>query len=378
MPSFEKNKKTGMWSVRFREVVDDCYEKNKRISGFKTKKDAQSAYEQYITDARLNAQKSTPSPTAAHIKFSDMAAHYLEYEESRCKTSSYIDIRGRINNHILPYFGDFFFDEVRPLDILLWQQTLTDKGLKHSYKVTLRKCLNSIFLYAHKYFGANNITETVDNFKNQDPKKEMQVWTREQFERFAAELPDDSEHKLFFRFLYISGCRKGEAFALYWENVDFENNTVKICQSLTRKTRSEATYEITTPKNASSNRTLSMPENFMADLRVHKERQLKKFREEYPNTKASEKLLFVFGGTRALADTSVDKLFRQTIAQAGLPRIRIHDLRHSCASLLISEGVTIVAVSRRLGHSDIEMTLNRYSHMMPKDEDRIASILKRL
>lgn len=70
------------------------------------------------------------------------------------------------------------------------------------------------------------------------------------------------------------------------------------------------------------------------------------------------------------------RAFDKAIAAAGVPRIRIHDLRHSCASLLISEGISIVAVSHRLGHKNIEQTLNTYSHMMPRDNDKMLAALE--
>ena len=85
---------------------------------------------------------------------------------------------------------------------------------------------------------------------------------------------------------------------------------------------------------------------------------------------------FVFGGERPLAQRTTDRYFSDTCEKAGVKKIRIHDLRHSCASLLISRGVSIVAVSRQLGHSNIEQTLNTYSHLMPDDKSKIIAELE--
>ena len=88
--------------------------------------------------------------------------------------------------------------------------------------------------------------------------------------------------------------------------------------------------------------------------------------------------MFVFGGDRPLPPTSADRAFKSAIARAKVKPIRIHDLRHSCASLLISKGISIVAVSRQLGHSNVEQTLNTYSHMMPDDTTMIYNALDTL
>lgn len=87
---------------------------------------------------------------------------------------------------------------------------------------------------------------------------------------------------------------------------------------------------------------------------------------------------FVFGETRSLPITSVQKVFEQAIKDSGVPRIRIHDLRHSHATMLINNGVNIVAVSRRLGHSDINITLKVYSHLLRKTEDEMVTTISNL
>lgn len=87
---------------------------------------------------------------------------------------------------------------------------------------------------------------------------------------------------------------------------------------------------------------------------------------------------FVFGETRSLPITSVQKVFEEGIKKSGVPRIRIHDLRHSHATMLINNGVNIVAVSRRLGHSDINITLKVYSHLLRKTEDEMVTTISNL
>jgi integrase len=198
----------------------------------------------------------------------------------------------------------------------------------------------------------------VEPLRNLEGKKEMLFWTPEEFKAFIAAV--SPKFKTFFNFLYVTGCRKGEALALTVSDIDFGACRATIYKSVTNKTTKGA-YTVTTPKNNASVRSVELPEWLVAAIK-----------EEAP------KKGYLFGGERPYSTTHLDRVFAEGIAKSGVKRIRIHDLRHSCASLLISQGVPIVAVSRRLGHSDIEQTLNTYSHMLPKDEKRIVSVFSAL
>lgn len=187
-------------------------------------------------------------------------------------------------------------------------------------------------------------------------KKEMLVWSREEFDRFIKFVDDETDNCL-FRFLYVSGCRKGEALALGFDDISLEKGTVSINKNLSVKTKGKP-YDITTTKNSSSDRTIEMPRSLLVDML-----KLRRFGSR-----------FVFGGDEPLADTSLRRRFHEYIELAGLPKIRLHDLRHSCTSYLISNGIPIVAVSKRLGHANVTQTLNTYSHMLPSDSAKILGL----
>ena len=130
------------------------------------------------------------------------------------------------------------------------------------------------------------------------------------------------------------------------------------------KTRS---YEITTPKNNSSYRQILMPDNLSNMLHEHYllEKQVYGFSNN----------AFVFGGLVPIADQTLRRRFDCFANKAGVKKIRIHDLRHSHASLLINKGQNILIVSKRLGHSDITQTLNTYSHLMPNMQVEVIGAL---
>ena len=350
MASYEQSKSSKLWSVRFREDTPNGV-KNKRLSGFKTKKDAQAGYIRY-----MNEKPKVVASTSDKLRFADLIRHYLSHTKTRVKSSSYYDIESKISTHIMPYFDDKFVDEVTPLDILEWQQTIDHYSYK--YKSGLRTFLSSIYKFGDRYYDVKNIMPKVEPFRNLEKKKKMLFWTLDEFKTFIPHVTE-FEFSVLFRLLYITGCRKGEALALEWSDIDFKKRTVSITKNLTRKS-AESTYAITTPKNASSDRVVDIPESLCTSLKTLKESQ--------------ETGTFVFGDNKPFAERTIDRRFAAACDLAGVPKIRIHDLRHSCASLLISKGISIVAVSQRLGHSNIEQTLNTYSHMMPSDTTKIIEI----
>lgn len=342
MPSFEQ-RDSGLWSVRF-TTYEGEKEKTKRLSGFKTKREAREAYEKYKAE---NITRSKRKPTPAD-NFRDLLALYLEHQKTALKESSFEDYRLRIGKHIAPFFGDGPTLDITPAKILEWQHTLD--GYSYKYKITLRGLLISIFRFGHKYYDLPNPMDKVDGFRNLDGKKEMSIWTEEEFARFLS-CADDPLYHAFFRFLYATGCRRGEALALTRGDIDVGKRVVSITKSVSFRTKDG--FKVTSPKNAASNRRIVVSQSVLDEIL------------SLPDGK------FIFGGEKPVTEATIRRRLSNYAKRAGLNEIRLHDLRHSHASLLISKGVSIVAVSKRLGHATTEQTLNTYAHMMPSDVDRI-------
>ena len=368
MPSYEKSKTSGLWSVRFREVSpQDGKTTNKRLSGFKTKKDAQYGYEDYVAAKKAAAEQAHPLTVSPdEMLFDNLLEEYLTFTKSRVKESSYMDICSKINSSLRPYFTGKKMNEISAKSISDWIEKI---DRKYSSKKWIFCTLASIYKYGVKYFDITNTMIKVDRPRNTEQPKEMQIWTPEEFKTFSDNVADPT-YRLYFNFLYITGCRRGEALAITWNDIMISKNetSVRISKSITTKTTNGA-YAITSPKNKGSVRTVAIPQFFVDDLLRHKQQQ----QAEYEGTWRPE--LFAFGGIRPLPTSSADYAFKSAIKKAGVKEIRIHDLRHSCASLLISKGASIVAVSRQLGHTNIEQTLNTYSHVMPDDHELIRRAL---
>ena len=170
----------------------------------------------------------------------------------------------------------------------------------------------------------------------------------------------------FFSIAFYTGLRKGEIHALKWSDIDGEYLSVK--RSISQKQRGEDRE--TAPKNKSSVRTLQIPLPLLEILQGHKSRWEKQegFTDDYR----------ICGGTNPLRDSTLSKMNAKFAKMAGVKQIRIHDFRHSHATLLANEGINIQEIARRLGHSDVTMTWNTYSHLYPREEERAVKILNKI
>ena len=350
MPSYEKNKSSNLWSVRFRETTLTGT-MNKRLSGYKTKKEAQYGYEDYI------ASKAKPSKIVSDILFEDLAFAFLNYKRTRIKSTSFYDVEKRVKNRILPFFQKMPVRQITAAVVLEWQNTLN--GYSHQYKKTLTQQLSSIFNYGSRYHDIISPMKNVESLRDLEAKKEMLFWTEAEFSAFIHHVKR-ADYALFFKFLYITGCRRGEAIALKWSDLDTRRSIIKVTKNYSNKAHDDGKkYAIVTPKNLDSNRNIHLPPAMI--------KALLDFQEETEGEPSD----FIFGKTKPFPPTSLDRAMATAAEAAGVKKIRIHDLRHSCVSLLISRNVPIVSISKQLGHKDIEQTLNTYAHMMPDDREKV-------
>jgi len=204
----------------------------------------------------------------------------------------------------------------------------------------------------------------------------MKFYTPEEFKKYidiakkSALEKEQSENNLyewnyyvFFNIAFYTGLRKGEIHALRWSDID--NNYLSVKRSINQKLHNRDVE--TLPKNRSSIRTIQIPLPLIKILDEHKERQkkLQNFNEEHR----------VLGDEKCIRDTSIQNRNILYSSLAGVKRIRVHDFRHSHASLLANMGINIQEIAKRLGHSKIEITWNTYSHLYPREEEKAIAVL---
>ena len=270
MPSYEKNKSSGLWSCRFRELDEAGIPHQKRLSGFKTKKEAQYGYDDYIKSAderkkQKEAEEAAKATSPDDMLFSDLLEEYMKFTQKRVKESSFYDIESKVRNRLHPFFEGKRMNEISPKLISDWIEGIE---YSHSSKVWIFSTLASIYKYGNRYYDITNIMTKVDRPRDTALPKEMQIWTPEEFRRFIEHV-SPTVYEMYFCTLYILGCRRGEAIALRWSDVNADACTVRINKSLTTKT-ANAPYVITTPKNKGSVRTVAAPKFFIEQLERHK------------------------------------------------------------------------------------------------------------
>ena len=193
----------------------------------------------------------------------------------------------------------------------------------------------------------------------------MNIWTDAEFQQFIS-CVDNEVYKALFLTLFYTGMRKGKILGLTWE--DLLDHRINVDKALTRKTDLPDSYEIKEPKNVYSIREISLTDSLYEYLLDFKASQTLQpgFSEEW----------FMFGGPVPVAENTLTRAKDTACLKASVKRIHIHDFRHSHASNLIANGVNIVAVSKRLGHSDIAMTLSIYTHLLEKNDDELIASLE--
>ena len=212
--------------------------------------------------------------------------------------------------------------------------------------------IKSTFKYLSEYYDLPDTSKVLKNFKRDTP--EMTIWTPQEFSKFEDSLKGKYDPYIpFFHLLFWSGMRKGEARALLIDDLDVENATITINKSMRRYKSS-----LKAPKTATSKRKIKIDINTLNLLKP---------------LKSHEKWLF--GDYKPLNLNMINKAFQYGIEKANLKKIRIHDLRHSHATFLICSGANIVAVSKRLGHKSINMTLSTYTHLLKEAESELVEII---
>ncbi len=251
-----------------------------------------------------------------------------------------------------------------------FKKEMDNSHLSVVYKNKIQGLLASLIRYSNKYYSTSmEILKYFEAFKETDKvKKEMLYFTYEEYLKFIDKV-EKFDYKVFYQVLYFLGLRQGECTALSWKDIDIKNKTININKTLTTKLKGE-TYTITSPKTKSSCRVLPIPNNVLESLKTLYS-NAKKYTDFNNNW-------FVFGNSLPFRETTIQVNKNKACKLANVKQIRIHDFRHSCASLLINKGASIALVSKYLGHSNISITLNTYTHMYKSELESIIQVLDNL
>lgn len=301
--------------------------------------------------------------------FYDLWCEYDKYAKLNFKVQSYRKISSNFKLHILPFFKDYKLNSIDNIVFLDWQEKIKNKGFKNSYNKNLHSTMVMIFNYALKHDYINkNIASICGNIRRKRfERKNVNFWTYEEYLKFNS-IINDKLYKTLFETLYFTGIRIGECLALTWD--DLENNSININKTISKEHYENNKYCINEPKTESSYRIIQLNKSLLEHLQ--------ELYIEYNKNDNFVKSWFIFGGTKPLSRTTINRRLANYCKLSNIKKIRLHDFRHSHATLLLSNGVPIKAISQRLGHSDTSLTLNTYAHLTNKDTDKAVDFLNSL
>lgn len=330
-------------------------------------------------ERELEAEYGNKHNTIPRMNISELIDQYNIYHAIETKQSSHEAVMKRLRLWVLPYFGEKRLDKITQQDLANWKVMINGEKLSLISKQNIYCAFVAMLNYAVKleFIPKNNLS-VLGNFKNntalEKPVEPLRYYTSSQFEQFIAQARSDCKTVMdwgfyvFFCIAFFTGARKGEINALRWSDID--GKILHIRRSVTQKLKGGDVE--TAPKNKSSIRDLQLPVPLIAVLNEHKKRQ-----QEVAQHLFSEDCL-ICGCNKPLRDTSIDKRNRKYAEAAGLPRIKIHEFRHSHVSLLANEGINIQEVARRLGHANVQETWNTYCHLYPREEERAVEVLNKI
>jgi integrase len=289
--------------------------------------------------------------------------------------------RLQVDKHIVPALGRIKLNNLTAAHIQGFYNAKLDTGLAPSTVRYIHAVLHKALKQAVKWkLVAENVSEAVDLPKLE--KEEPRTLSPEEARRFLQAARTDRLEALFVA-AFTTGLRQGELLALRWEDVDFETGTLSVSRQVQRKRRDgsgqdEPGLVFSQPKSKDGRRTVRLSTLALETLRSHRERQMEEKRKAGALYR-DEGLLFATRiGTPIDAQNVVNRHFKQLLRRTGLPDIRFHDLRHTCATFLARENVNPKIVQDTLGHANLGMTLGVYSHVQAAMKDEAALAMDRI
>lgn len=310
-----------------------------------------------------------------NITFLEAYEEYVQYYTAKRKGQSARSITSRFKN-IIPYFPvNKNMRDITAKDYFNWQQSIESRNYSYPYKKTLHYAMVTFYNYCLLFYGieygiTKNIPQMVGNFSDKDYiPKEMNYWTIEEYRQFNG-VVNELIYKILFQFLYFTGCRLGEALALTFDDFNSDTKYISITKTLSKESINGKRI-INTPKTKKSIRKILIDDKLVNDIKELREY----YSTYYPDFNNN---YYIFGGNKPLSPTTIERKKNNWCIESGVKQIRIHDFRHSHATILVNSDLPIKAISERLGHGDVAFTINTYVHTNSEDEKRVIRTLSSL
>ena len=351
MPAY-KDSRQGTWYASFYFENWQGVKQKKLKRGFATKKDALAWEREFL----LQQAADLTMTLEAFVEI------YITDKKKRLRENTWSTKEHIIRTKILPYFKGKRLSEIKPRDVIAWQNEMLNyrdkngKAYSPTYLKTLHGQLSAILNHAARFYGLKSNAAATAGCMGSEKHKEMLFWTKEEYLKFAEVMMDKPQSYYAFEVLYWCGIREGELLALTPADFDLDKGLLSITKSYQRLKGRDV---ITDPKTPKSVRVIQMPQFLTDEIRDY----LKSLYKVQPDQR-------IFEVTKSYLHHEMDRGAKA----AGVKRIRIHDLRHSHVSLLIEMGFSALAIADRVGHESVDITY-KYAHLFPSKQQEMAQKL---
>ena len=359
---YNPDKKT--WYAMFYAKDYKGVNKKYKKTGFKKKKEAQ----EYEYEFKKKISKS--------VNMSFNSLYELDFEDykKRHKPTAINTVETFFRLHILPFFDNIEISKINSYMIREWQNEMLEKKnengklFSENSKANIYAALKSMFNWAAKYQGLNeNPCKNLGAFGSKKNRSEMKIWSVDDFNKFINLLEKKNKEKngkytdsiIIFKILFWTGLRIGEVLALTFDDINLKEKFIDVNKTISHINKKDY---ITTPKTLGSVRKVILPENLILDLKLY----FSKFEKQKIS---KSKRIF------NLKKSQLRYILEKCSIQAEVEKIRLHDFRHSHASYLLFIQADITAISKRLGHDNLQTTINTYSHLY---KDANKQLMKKL
>lgn len=355
-----------VYDVVFRIVEKDGTEKQKKLSGYANKTKAKQAYTSFVTE-HCELLKNNPLKKKKADKqkliVGELYLQYISAMKGQVKESTLYDREKLFMRYVMPQYKNTDVKDLTTQELYRWQDRLwgTRKpdGTEFAYRYLceVRGGFSVFLTWVQERYGITNNFRDVKKPRRNAPQREMQVWKKEEFEQFIS-VVDDPIYRLLFTTLFYTGRRRGEVLALQPKDIShIKDGYISFNKSVTRKSLTSGTsWALSTTKTGK-----------VANVPV-----CDRVKEAFMNTETGAP--FIFGGESPIPANTLGKRFQRYIELSGVPKIRLHDLRHSYVSMLIHLGANVTVVADLISDTT-EVVMKTYAHLY--NEDKIA-IVKRL
>lgn len=370
--SIKKNKQTSKWDLVFDAGKDPLTGKRKQIlrRGFASKQDANDEM------IRLKAEiLENEFLDLTHMTYGKYMEEWLQERKSRLQASTFETHSIFYRNVIKPRLGLLKLQQIAPMQIQKFVNDLVNDTSYSEHTVHLIFRIVSASLKKAKILKLIKDNPTIGIALPKIKRKVINIWSLDQINFFISEAKKIKRlTRCYIGFLMsiFTGMRQGEILGLRWKDIDFESQTLFVRQTLTQNAEIKVGA-----KNEASVRSIHIPSKLVDELRIHR-KQILVEKLFLGSSYCDLDLVICTKGGNPMIPRNFRKEFYNLTEKIGLPKIRFHDLRHTHATILIQQNVNVKLISERLGHADIETTLNTYSHVLPDMQKSVSEKLDKI